>query len=84
MLSLRIILAGVGFLSVFFMSPWVTVLCMVLLALRFPAWEVLVFGILIDFLWLPAGITLHSFPLFTIAALTLVWGLHPVRRQLLV
>jgi hypothetical protein len=54
---------------------------MAILAVRFRAWEVLAVGALVDLLWLPAGLT--PLPLFTLAALILVWGLEPLRNEFL-
>jgi hypothetical protein len=54
-----------------------------LLAFRFRAWEVMVLGMFIDFLWLPGGTFIAPLPLFTIAGLILVWGLEPLRSEFL-
>lgn len=77
----RPIVASLGVLGVIFAPPWFTFICMLLLALRFSAWEVMLIGILMDFLWLPAAT--HQFPVFTFAGLLLVWGLEPLRREFL-
>ena len=72
----------IGILGAIFAPPWVTIICMGLLAFRYPAWEVLFMGIFMDFLWMPAGY-LHPLPIFTIAGLVLVWGLAPLRKEFL-
>lgn len=72
-----------AFLSAVFALPWITFLALVLLALRFRAWEVPVIGLAMDFLWLPGSFML-PLPLFTLAALVIVWGLEPLRSELLV
>lgn len=72
----------VGTLGAIFAPPWVTITCMGLLAFRYPAWEVLFIGVFTDFLWMPPGF-IHPLPIFTIAGLILVWGLEPLRRELL-
>lgn len=80
---MRVALSVIGVLGAFFAPPWVPLISIVALALRFPAWEGLLIGFLVDLLWLPEGF-LEAVPLFTIAALILVWGLEPLRRELLV
>ncbi len=81
--GLRVLLVVVAFLSALAVPPWVPFLCALLLTLRFPAWEVIVLGVFIDLAWLPMNVSLASFPLGTTIALVLVWGLEPVRRELL-
>lgn len=79
---IRPILSLAGLLGVFFAPVWVPCLCILLLALRFRAWEVVVIGALIDMLWLPpTGIVV--FPVFTLFAIGVVWILEPLRLQLL-
>ena len=79
---MRFTLAFFGILSAIFAPPWVTIICMGLLAFRYPAWEVLLIGLFTDFLWMPQGF-LHPLPIFTIAGLILVWGLEPLRKEFL-
>ena len=71
----------VGIFAAIFAPPWVTILCMGLLAFRYPAWEVLFIGLLTDFLWMPG--LFSPMPIFTVSALILVWGLEPLRKELL-
>ena len=80
----RVALALLGVLGTIFAPPWVPLLIMGLLSLRFRAWEVLAIGLLMDFLWLPGGPLFHPLPLFTLASIVLVWGLEPVRSQFLI
>lgn len=80
---MRLFLAGVGILGALAAPPWVPLICMLLLTFRYPAWEALFIGFLMDILWLPSDF-FHAIPLFTIAALILVWGLEPLRKELLV
>lgn len=79
---LRIALGIGGIFAALFAPPWVPLLIIGALAFRFPAWEALVLGFLMDALWMPAGF-FASVPYFTIAAFILVWGLEPLRRELL-
>lgn len=79
---MRTALAIVGLLGAIFAPPWVTILCMGLLAFRYPSWEVLFIGLLTDFLWIPTGV-FHPLPIFTLSALILVWGLEPLRKEFL-
>ncbi len=80
--KVRIYLFLVGILAVVFAPPWMPLLVMLVCALRYAAWEVLLIGLLADFVWLPA--TPVSLPLFTITSLVLVWGLEPLRREFLI
>ena len=82
--SVRIALGALAFLGVVLAPPWVPLFAMALLALRYPAWEVLFIGLFADLVWLaPLGGGAVSFPLFTVAALVLVWGFEPLRRMFL-
>jgi hypothetical protein len=82
--SVRIFLGVLGILGTLFAPPWIPAVCIVLLALRFSAWEALFIGLAMDLLWLPTGSLLHPFPFFTVGALLLVWALEPLRRQFLI
>ena len=82
-MSIRIIIAAVGFVGAVFAPPWVTLACIILLSLRYRAWEVIILGLATDLMWLPGGPSLHLFPLFTLLSLILVWGLEPLRLQFL-
>ncbi|KKW19494.1 MAG: hypothetical protein UY63_C0012G0003 [Parcubacteria group bacterium GW2011_GWA2_51_10] len=78
---MRLLLTCAGIASSLFAPAWVTLLFMGALALRYPAWEVLLIGILMDYLWMPD--VLYSLPLFTITAFILVWGFEPLRKEFL-
>jgi hypothetical protein len=78
----RILLALAGFLGAFFAPWWVPFICMILLSLRFSAWEVPLIGLCVDLLWLPSG-THFALPLFTLLGIALVWAASPLRKQLL-
>ncbi|OGG60959.1 hypothetical protein A3C86_00065 [Candidatus Kaiserbacteria bacterium RIFCSPHIGHO2_02_FULL_49_16] len=78
---MRLTLAIAGLFAAIFAPPWLTILCMGLLAFRYPAWEVLFIGLLTDFLWMPG--LFSQLPIFTLAALVLVWGLEPLRKEFL-
>jgi hypothetical protein len=77
----RIALALIGIIGALFAPWWLAVTCMVLLSLRFPAWEVPFIGLTIDLLWLP-GDGFHI-PVFTLLGILLVWLASPLRRQFL-
>ena len=79
---MRTALAICGILSAIFAPPWATIIIMALLAFCYPAFEVLLMGLLVDFLWMPPGF-LHPLPIFTISAFALVWGLEPLRKEFL-
>lgn len=72
----------IGSAGALFASWWLALLCMVLLALRYPAWEVLAIGFLIDLVWLPGGDG-FSIPLFTLGAIVMVWIFAPLRARFL-
>ncbi len=73
-------LAGVA--CTFFAPPWVPLVFIILLALRFRAWEGLFIGLLVDFLWLPE-VSLRHPPFYTLAAILIVWALEPLRKEFL-
>ena len=78
----RTLLVLVGCIGMLFAPWWVPLTCMILLSLRFAAWEVPLMGLLMDFLWLPSGAH-FMFPLFAIFGIVLVWCTSPLRKQLL-
>lgn len=80
---MRIAIGIAGYLSMFFGVPWITALCILLLAIRYRAWEALLLGFFMDLLWLPADIGLYTFPYFTLISLFLVWAFEPLRLQFL-
>jgi len=77
--SLRIFLFCLGVLAALFGPPWLPLVPVVLLAMRFRAWEVIVLGLFTDFLWAPS---LHI-PLFLISSIVIVWAFEPLRKELL-
>lgn len=77
-------LALVCFASIIFAPWWVPFLCALALCLRFRAWEVILAGMFMDLYWMPNYIGLDSLPLATIVSLVLLFGLEPLRRQLLI
>lgn len=81
--GVRVLLGVSAFLSALAAPPWVPFVLAVILALRFPAWEVIFLGLFMDLAWLPQHVSADGFPLATALALLLVWGLEPVRRELL-
>ncbi len=78
-MSSRVLFAVTMFLSSLFVW-WLGVIIAVLLSVRYRAWEVVIFGALLDVLWLPKG-TLYGIPVATCAALVIVWAFEPLRRQ---
>jgi hypothetical protein len=82
MTSTRFALAAAMFLSGFLFPWWVGAIIGFVLALRYRAWEVVLFGALLDIMWLPSG-AWYGAPVATCAALVLVWALEPLRRQFL-
>ena len=79
--KIRILIASIGILGAFFASWWIPLACIVALALRYPAWEVLFIGLLMDFLWLRGeGLEI---PFFLLGSIALVWMCAPLRNQFL-
>ncbi len=78
----RIVVAVCGFVAALIAPPWVAMLAVVILALRYAAWEALFIGLLIDLAWLPA-ISFQHLPLYTLFAIAIVWGLEPLRSRFL-
>lgn len=63
----RILLSGLFFLSIFFFPWFVTVLLGLLLVVRYPAYEVVLGGLMLDFLYGASVPSFHIGPyLFTI------------------
>lgn len=83
MTALRIIVAVIGFLGAIFWTWWIPAMCIVLLSLRWRAWEAIALGLFMDLLWLPPGAGFHELPLFTISAIVVVWALEPLRTEFL-
>ena len=83
--NLRIYLGVALFASVVFAPPYITAVFAFALATRWRAWEVIAAGIFMDLLWLPSGtgFSYMAFPYATIITTIAVFGLEPLRRQLL-
>ncbi len=77
--SLRAAIAAAGFVGAIFLPMWAPIVAILALAFLWRAWEALLLGLLVDFLWLP----LHSFPWFTLGAIIIVWLLEPIRKEFL-
>lgn len=82
MSNFRLAIAVIGFLSALIAPPWVPMICIVALSLRFRAAEAIAIGFFMDMLWLPAGFP-EALPLYTIASIIIVWGLEPLRLEFL-
>ena len=78
--TLRAALGAIAFVGALVAPPWVTILALVFLCLRFRAIEAIAIGAFADMLWLPETLSL---PLVTLAAVILVWGLEPLRLEFL-
>ena len=83
MTALRIALAAIGFWGAIFFPPWVPALCILLLAVRFRAWEAILLGLFVDLLWLSPQSGFHGLPLFTLGAIIVVWAFEPLRSEFL-
>ena len=80
-IKIRTAVASIGLLGAFFAPWWIPLLCMIALALRYPAWEVLFIGLVMDLLWLPT--TGFQIPWFLIGGIALIWICAPLRNQFL-
>ncbi|MFA7309969.1 MAG: hypothetical protein WC050_03630 [Candidatus Paceibacterota bacterium] len=80
---MRITIALIGFCGALIGHWWIPVICMLVLAFRYRAWEIILLGLSIDFMWEPAAGIAASFPYFTIGAIVVVWAFEPIRSQFL-
>jgi hypothetical protein len=78
-MSFRLLLSVAMFGSALFVW-WIGAIFALALCLRYRAWEVVLFGVLLDILWLPSG-AFYGIPVATGVALVTVWALEPLRRQ---
>jgi len=83
MTALRVVIALIGFVAAIFWTWWIPAICILLLSLRFRAWEAVVLGVFMDMLWLSPDTGFHGLPLFTIYAIAIVWILEPIRSEFL-
>ncbi|HEV3245532.1 MAG TPA: hypothetical protein VG102_04205 [Candidatus Paceibacterota bacterium] len=83
MTALRIIVAVVGFFGAIFAPWWIPAACIVLLSLRFRAWEAIALGVFMDLLWFSPETSFHGLPLLTIGAIVIVWAFEPLRSEFL-
>jgi hypothetical protein len=78
----RVLLSLAGFFGVLFAPWWFVLACMILLSLRYAAWEVPLIGLFMDFVWLPTSGHI-AVPVFTLLGIAIVWIASPLRKQLL-
>jgi hypothetical protein len=83
MLIIRIALALFGFGALFFLSPVYVFLVIIVLSLRYRAWEALFMGLLMDFMWSPGGSLFLAIPFATLLSIFIVWAFEPLRSDLL-
>ncbi len=85
MSKLRIALALFGFVSVFFLPAWVTLTCIVALAIYYRSFEAIILGLLMDLVWFAPSLGesgfLQSMPVYTLLAILAVWLLEPLRLE---
>lgn len=82
-MSVRTSLAILAVCTLILGPYWIAAIIAVALSVRYEAYEVFGLGLLADFLFVPmfGGVFV---PVATLATLILVWGLSPVRRELLI
>jgi cellulose synthase/poly-beta-1,6-N-acetylglucosamine synthase-like glycosyltransferase len=79
---MRVTLAALSFMSAIFAPVWVLFILAGITSVRYRAWEIILIGVLMDFVYLPVG-GFFGFPFVaTTVSLILVWGLEPLRNQL--
>ncbi len=78
----RLALIAIGFIGALTGPFWLPLLSIFFLAIRWSAWEAILLGAFVDLMWLPHAA--HAIPLYTIAAVLLVWGLEPLRQKFLI
>lgn len=83
MLGVRAIIACLGVFAALTLPPWVALVAIIALAARWRAWEAPFIGLLIDFMWLPAGASWHAIPVYTLLSLGIMWVLEPLRARFL-
>ena len=79
MIWLRIAIFVVSVVGGLYVSAWIPAAGILLLSLRWRAFEALALGLGMDFFWLPVG----HVPLFTLGAILVVWIMEPIRREFL-
>jgi hypothetical protein len=79
----RILAVIIAVYGVLFGPVWLPIIVIVLLSVRFRAWEALLVGMSMDLIWMPSASLLPLMPFFTIVALVIVWGFEPLRRELM-
>jgi len=76
---LRVSIFACSFLGSLVFSPWIAVIGILALSLRWRAYEALFLALFMDFFWSPVG----HVPFFTLGAVAVVWLLEPIRREFL-
>ena len=80
---MRPLVVFAGFLGVVIGLVWLPLVAMILLAVRYRAWEIVIIGLLLDFAWQPLGPFVSALPVFTVVSIILVWIFEPIRTQFL-
>lgn len=82
-ISLRVAATFVGLAGILYGPAWLPLVVITLLSLRYRAWEALILGMCMDLMWMQSAALLPSMPLFTLVSLVIVWGLEPLRAELM-
>lgn len=83
---MRLIISIIGFITILTGPWWLPAVCMILLSLRWVAIEAPLMGLIMDFVWQGSGVlttSWHTWPLFTLLGIALLWGFEPLRRRFL-
>jgi hypothetical protein len=78
MIHLRQILFVCAILSALYMPPWITLVCIAVAVIRYPASEMLLVAAMTDLLYAPHG----TLPYMLLATICLLWGCAPIRTEL--
>ncbi|HEY4488619.1 MAG TPA: hypothetical protein VJB97_03825 [Candidatus Paceibacterota bacterium] len=69
-----------------FFSAWLALCIMIVLFIRYAAWEALFVALALDLVWfvpLESGGLLHTVPFIAVIAAAALWLLEPVRAEIL-
>lgn len=86
MTTARALIATIGFVGILTGPWWLPAISMILLSVRWRAPEIVLLGLLMDLAWQGSGTlttSWHTWPLFTLLSITLLWSLEPIRQRFL-
>lgn len=78
---MRILLFIIALVSLF-QFPWLAIACGILLAVRYPSWELLILAFVADLTWMPGPVFAHL-PIFTMLVIIVLWSMEFLRNEFL-